>query len=177
MKIISYKQISTKKGDSGSSSDYSNNTYLKNNILFDVVGSVDELSSLLGVTYHYSTHKNEIKEIQKRLQDINSLIATSDKLVRDTLRQIKEDDIKVLELQEVALLKNTEIKAVFVLPGSDSTKESAYLDLARSVTRRCERNLVSFVKITKREDLDNVLKFMNRLSDLLFIMARNKDQS
>ena len=174
MTIRSYKQISTKKGDKGTSSDYSNNQYSKDDILFTVLGNVDELTSLLGVTYHYSDFKEIIKDVQKKLQDINSLIATTDEFVRKNLYQIDIKDIKALESYEEELMKTTLIKPVFVLPGSDATKESAYLDLSRSVARRCERSLVTFVRVNQRDDLHDSLKFMNRLSDLLFIMARNK---
>lgn len=174
MKIKSYKQISTKRGDKGTSSDYSNNRYMKSNIIFEVLGNVDELSSLLGVTYHYTEFKETIKMIQRRLQDINSLVATTDETVRDGLRQITQEDIDYLEEIEEELMKTTEIKPVFILPGSESTKESAYLDLARSVTRRCERQMVLFSNETKRPYLEPSIKYLNRLSDLFFIMARNK---
>lgn len=174
MKIKSYKQISTKKGDKGTSKDYSNNEYSKDDLLFEVVGSIDELSSLLGVVYHYTEFKEEIKTVQRKLQDVNSLVATTNSEVRITLNQVSVEDIKKLESMEEEILKTTEIKPVFVLPGSDSSKEGAYLDLARSVTRRVERTLVRYVNNNNREDLFLSMKYINRLSDLLFIMARNK---
>jgi len=174
MEINNYKQISTKRGDSGRSSDYSNKTYSKSDILFNLLGNIDELSSTLGVTYHYTTFKELIMEIQTRLQDINSLIATSDDLKKSLIRGILLSDIQLLEKHEAEILTTTVIKPVFVLPGSDSTLESAYLDLSRSVARRCERSLVDYILTTKREDLNFVLQYLNRLSDLLFIMARNK---
>lgn len=174
MKINSYKQISTKKGDKGASRDYSNNLYMKNDIVFDVLGNIDELSSLLGVTSHYSEYKQIIKSVQRRLQEIMSLVATSNEAVREKLSQITENDLLTLEMIEEELMKTTNIEPVFVLPGSEGSKESAYFDLSRSVTRRCERSLVAFISQSKRTDLDFCLKYLNRLSDLLFIIARNR---
>jgi len=174
MKINSYKQISTKKGDKGTSRDFSNKEFFKSDLLFEVLGSIDELSSNLGVTYHYSEFKKPLKDIQRKLQDINSLIATSDNDRRVKLNQITEEDVIKLEEFEEVLLKDTIIEPVFILPGSDGSLESAYLDVSRSITRRVERLLVKFVNREMREDLELSMKYMNRLSDLLFIMARNK---
>ena len=174
MNVTKYTQISTKKGDKGTSRDYSNNEYPKDDIIFEILGDMDELTSMLGVTYHYSVFKEYIKEIQKRLQDINSQIATQEESRRSKLRVIKEEDIKDLESIEEHILKETTIEPVFILPGSDGSKESAYLDLSRSIVRRCERSLVRFSNINDRTDLELPKKYLNRLSDLLFIMARNR---
>ena len=97
MNVTKYTQISTKKGDKGTSRDYSNNEYPKDDIIFEILGNMDELTSMLGVTYHYSYFKEHIKEIQKRLQDINSQIATQEESRRSKLRVIKEEDIQDLE--------------------------------------------------------------------------------
>jgi cob(I)alamin adenosyltransferase len=168
--------ISTKKGDKGYSKNYSNESFKKTDVLFDVIGSIDELSSLLGVTYHYIDFKLAIKEIQKHLQDIMSVIATnpeSDNYKK--LNMITEKQIHYLEFLEQDILKETEIKPVFVLPGSESTQGSAYLDLSRSVTRRVERYLNRFTATYNRVDLDTSKAYLNRLSDLLYIMARSND--
>ena len=173
-KIDSFKYISTSKGDKGASKDYSNISLSKSDILFETLGNIDELSSVLGVLYHYAEEKQEIKYIQKSLQHISSLIATSDELIRkEKLIHINQEDIFKLESLEQSLLINCEIKPVFVLPGSDTSKVGAYYDLCRSVTRRAERSLVKFIEFKKRKDLNICLKYLNRLSDLLFIYSRS----
>ena len=173
-KIDNYKFISTTKGDKGTSRNYSNEVFPKSDILFDTLGTIDELSSILGLVYHYSNAKEDIRHIQKTLQNISSLIATSDESVkRDKLVKITDEDILYLESLEQGLLAKSSILPEFVLPGSDTSKEGAFYDLARSVARRSERIVVRFIEKNKRTDLDFCLKYLNRLSDLLFIYARS----
>lgn len=172
MKIDQVKHISTKTGDKGTSANYDNVRYLKDDILFETLGTIDELSSHLGLVYQI-TKINDLKQIQQNLQDINSLIATSNVERRQKLRQLREKDIEFLELLEETHLKEAHITHEFVLPGSESL-ESAYFDIARTITRRSERRLVSFIQTNQRTDLQMSLQYINRLSDLLFIMARKK---
>jgi len=172
-KIENYKFISTGKGDKGKSKDYSNKEFSKKDILFEVLGNIDELSSNLGLLYHYTTAKKDIKNIQEILQTINSLIATSDESARnEKISKISIKDIEDLEMIEQNILKGNIIKPEFVLPGSDTSIEGAYFDISRSITRRAERSLVRFIDFYSRRDLDLSLKYLNRLSDLLFIYAR-----
>ncbi len=118
-----------------------------------------------------------IRLMQTKLQNISSLIATSiDSSRRDNLTKITNDDILVIEELEQRLLDETVIEPLFVLPGSDTSKLGAQYDLSRSITRRAERSLVLFTEINRRSDLDFCLKYLNRLSDLLFIYARSKAQ-
>jgi cob(I)alamin adenosyltransferase len=174
MKIDKVRQISTKMGDKGTSRDYSNQTFDKDDLVFELLGGIDELSSFLGLTYHHSTESVMIKKIQTYLQGMNSLIATSDKERRSKLVEITQNDLTYIENLEEMFLSKTEIKPVFVLPGSDTSLEGAYFDYARSLTRRVERLMVRFIKSKKRDDLEVSLQFLNRLSDLFFIVAREK---
>lgn len=175
-KIDNYTFISTKNGDGGTSRNYSNDTVPKIDILFDTLGSIDELSSMLGVTYHYSTYQQEIKDIQLDLQHIMSLIATrADDSRYHKLTHITAEDIERLEDLEQQILRECHIEPRFVLPGSESSEEGAYLDVCRSLTRRCERTVLKYIDRHQRLDLDKVKQYLNRLSDLLFIMARSKD--
>lgn len=172
--IKDFRIISTKKGDKGTSKNYSNEEFSKSDLLFETLGTMDELSSHLGLCYHTGKYKEEIRKIQKNLQDMNSLIATSDAKVRiEKLTPITEFDISFLETLEKTILEKCNITPKFVLPGSDTSKEGAYFDLARAITRRTERILVRFVSEHERDDLSYVSAYINRLSDLLFIMARS----
>ena len=173
-KIDDYKVISTTSGDRGLSKNYSNVELSKSNILFEALGSIDELSSSLGIIYHMTDEKDIIRLIQTKLQNISSLIATSDdSSKRDRLVKITKDDILVIEEIEQRILNDTVIEPLFVLPGSDTSKLGSYYDLSRSITRRAERSLVMFVEINRRNDLNYCLMYLNRLSDLLFIYARS----
>jgi len=174
--IDKYTTISTKNGDKGTSRNYSNDIVPKTDLLFEALGSIDELSSMLGLAYHYSSYQSEIKEIQLDLQHINSMVATRiDDKNRSRLTLVTSDDITRLEHIEQTVLEECSIEPRFVLPGSDSTKEGAYLDVARSISRRTERVVLRFKETTERLDLQDACRYLNRLSDLLFIMARSRD--
>ena len=175
MKLDKVEYISTKKGDKGQSKNYSSEAFDKDDVLFETLGTNDELSAVLGLAYHYTKCEN-IKMIQRTLQDINSLIATNRTLHEEryeALKQITAEDVAFLEKETQRYLDIKPLEPRFVLPGSDTTKENAYFDLARVVARRAERQLVRFIKANLRLDLDLALMYMNRLSDLLFVLARN----
>ncbi len=173
MNIKSASVISTKNGDLGMSKNYSNESFQKTDIVFDTLGTIDEFSATLGLAYQY-THEPIILTIQRTLQDINTLIATNPESERyKQITQITEKDIEVLEAKQQALLDFKPIEPRFVLPGSEASLGGAYFDLARTVCRRAERQLIRFIDSKKREDLTHPRSYMNRLSDLLFIFARN----
>lgn len=177
-KIDNYKVISTTSGDKGLSKNYSNVQLSKSDILFETLGNIDELSSSLGVVYHMTKDQDIIRLIQTKLQNISSLIATSvDSPRREGLKKITHDDILVIEELEQRILNETVIEPLFVLPGSDTSKLGAQYDLSRAITRRAERSLVLFTEIKRRSDLSYCLKYLNRLSDLLFIYARSEASS
>ncbi len=175
MKIDNVHIISTKKGDQGTSKNYSNQSFSKDDILFDTLGTIDELSSHLGLTYHHTNYE-KIKVIQTTLQAINALIAT-DLSVHperyEALRKINDKDIVALEEEGQKHLQQNPLEPRFVLPGSEATLGGAYCDLARAVCRRAERTLVRYVNTTNRRDLEGPKKYLNRLSDFLFILARS----
>ncbi|MFP4078609.1 MAG: ATP:cob(I)alamin adenosyltransferase, partial [Candidatus Izemoplasmataceae bacterium] len=152
MGINKVENISTKKGDTGTSRDYSNLPYPKDDILFETLGTIDELSAVLGIAYHH-THYEQIKVIQKTLQAINALIATdpkNDPERYETLRKIGEKDIGFIETEEEKQLITKEIEPEFHLPGTDTTLENAYFDYARTVCRRAERTIVRFINTKGR---------------------------
>ena len=87
------------------------------------------------------------------------------------IAQVNQTDVSFIEQLEQSLLSNVSIERMFVLPGSETTKENAYVHLGRTVARRAERSLVRYIKLTERTDLYQALAYINRLSDLLFIIA------
>lgn len=175
MKITDAKQISTKTGDEGFSKNLANETLPKDDLLFDTLGTLDELDSILGLCFHYS--KNEfVKEIQKNLQTINTGIAFNPKKGQNlpvSWNSFGLNEVHDLEIKEQELLNQKPLETRFTLPGSEGSIQGAYFDWARTVTRRAERVLVRFVRDSQRVDLGIVLKYLNRLSDLLYILAKN----
>jgi cob(I)alamin adenosyltransferase len=173
MQVKKVNQISSKNGDKGSSKDYSSRSFKKDNILFETLGTIDELSSFLGLAYHHTNYE-AIINVQKTLQQINSLIATNPKSeIYNKLEPLNVEQIKWLEDVMQSILDQHPLEPRFTLPGSEKTLNGAYLDVCRAITRRAERRLVEFIETHARNDLENVQIYINRLSDFLFILSCN----
>lgn len=177
-----FDKVTTKSGDYGVSSNWSGRRIDKSDEVFDVLGNIDELSTWIGTLIKKGTfdfYKEEgakLTAIQNRLHDIMSQVATDPwedpiqkskftdayaKLNKLTYNHIEED----LEKYQLELLRVTHIENKFVLPGGN-------IHLARVVCRRAERSLVKFMRNDQsRFDLRLSSKYLNRLSDLLFILA------
>jgi len=170
-------KIYTKRGDSGQTSFFTGETVKKNDSRIHAVGSVDELNSLIGLvlsTMISSEHQysQEIKEILHRIQNDLftvgaelTMLSEQDKskLPQITSQQIKEMESSIDQIQE----KLTEQKS-FILPGG--TPLSAWLHFSRTVARRTERDLVELSSTLPLNP--ELLKYTNRLSDLLYVLAR-----
>lgn len=190
MKEYEFDLVTTKGGDRGESSLYSQEREVKNSPIFEAVGELDELNSYFGIiraSLEGSTIKtglfksfnlpSEIRGIQKDIMAISSLIATNPMSeLYNKLKQIDEAVINKIEKREIALLKQTKISEEFIIPG-DTGLASAQIDFARALTRRCERRIVALIRERGRIDLIECQKYLNRLSDLLFILARFVEQS
>ena len=175
MIINKASQISTKKGDKGTSKTYSSEIFDKDDLIFEVLGTMDELSASLGICYHHSQCEN-LKLIQKTLQTINSIIATSKEKTPeqyDSLKWVDATDVSFLEQETQKYMDIKPLEPRFVLPASESTPNNAYFDVSRTIARRAERVLVRYKRALGRDDLDLPMQYLNRLSDLLFVMARN----
>jgi len=171
MPVTRLEQISTKTGDSGKSKNYNDDSFKKDDILFEVLGTIDELSSFLGLTYH-EANMPIIKTVQENLQTINSMIATNPNSdLYQRISYITNEDIEFIEDNIQATLNTYPSNDTFYLPGTEKTKVGAYFDVCRTITRRAERRFVSFVKNHKRKDLTYAQKYINRLSDLLFVLS------
>lgn len=164
-------KIYTKTGDSGKTSLYDNNRVDKDNIRVESYGTLDELNSFLGLARNYVKDESIcqiIINIQRELFNIAGEIATKD--ISKFPSETNEDKIKVLEniidrYLEI-INKNQEFK--FIIPGSN--KESATLHVARTICRRAERRILT---LSRNEEINMyVLKYINRLSDLIYILAR-----
>lgn len=174
MSINKVKNISSKKGDGGTSKNFNNESFRKSDILFETLGTIDELSSYLGLTYHYTKYE-EITNIQKNLQKLMTIIATSpnSELYPKIEKFSKEDIIKIENLMQDELDEKP-LEPKLYLPGSEKTKTGAYFDICRTLTRRVERRIDEFIIDRKRLDLEDVRSYINRLSDYLFVLSCNK---
>ncbi len=174
MKIDDMKRISTKRGDTGVSANYSNEVLPKDSLLFEALGDLDELSAVLGLAWHKAPLET-VKTIQTVLQAIASLVATNPDTDRErykSLRPVSEEYVSMLEEEGSARLAVHPFPAKFYLPGSETSEIGAAYDFARAVARRAERTIVRFIREGGRNDLYQALKYLNRLSDYLFTLAR-----
>jgi cob(I)alamin adenosyltransferase len=165
-------KIYTKKGDAGQTSLFGGKRVLKSSLRIDAYGTVDELNSILGLSITYSPGKKTqtiLKDLQHKLFILGADLATPLE-VKKQIRRITHADIEMLEtiideLEEVLPpLKN------FILPGGNSC--GATIHMARTVCRRAERAAIACKESEESPVSDDTIIFLNRLSDLLFVLAR-----
>jgi cob(I)alamin adenosyltransferase len=170
-------------GDSGESSLYSGQREWKDAGVFEALGTVDELSSHLGLARQQLDQSGlfqasaQLRRVQCVLQDIGSHLATPEKGASEgRLRRTEVPLTLPKELEEACdeLTESLPPLTSFILPGGSAS--SAQLHVARSVCRRAERRVASLLRQeTLRSPVP--LQFLNRLSDLLFLLARQAAQA
>ena len=164
-------KIYTKTGDKGNTSLFGGKRVPKNNIRIEAYGTVDELNASLGViiSEHVSDSvKNIIKKIQNDLFVLGGDLATP--LDNSNVKIPRTTEIMVSFLEGEIDSHNSKIEELksFILPGG--TKTSALLHLSRTICRRAERRVVELANVEQINE--EIVKYLNRLSDLLFIFAR-----
>ncbi len=163
-------KIYTGKGDLGITFlPRINKKLLKSDLVFDVLGTFDELGVCLGFLHsaRLSDVKKVVLEVQKDLMGLGSLIISPDKISKDKIAHWEKRIKDLEEVTDYFESKNDSIKS-FILPGG--CRESSFLHLSRVTCRRLERLTVKYVK--GKKDRVFVITYLNRLSDLLFSMAR-----
>jgi len=166
-------KIYTKTGDSGTTSLIGGTKVLKSHIRIESYGTVDELNSWVGVvadSIEDTTTKQTLKEVQDRLFTIGSSLACDpEKEPLLKLPDLHETDVQFLESEIDKMSKSLKPMRAFILPGGSSAVSFAHV--ARCVCRRAERICVGM----QAEGLEVealVIKYLNRLSDYLFMVAR-----
>jgi cob(I)alamin adenosyltransferase len=162
--------IYTKFGDKGKTSLYGGKTVSKGSMRVEAYGNLDELNSFLGVVLAELKDKKvkqEIVEIQKDLFEIGSSIASLSTNKHKALSIFLEKRVFEFEKEIDRLSGKLPELENFILPGG---KTGSYLHYARTIARRAERRIV--VLAEKERILREILIYLNRLSDLLFMYAR-----
>lgn len=166
-------KIYTKTGDLGKTSLIGGTRVPKSHLRIESYGTVDELNSFVGFLDDQLTDersKNILKEVQDRLFTIGSSLACDpDKEPKMKLPDLKEEDILLLESEIDEMNKVLPPMKSFILPGGSMAVSSAHI--ARCVCRRAERNCVNMLEHEMFID-PLVVKYLNRLSDHLFVLAR-----
>ncbi|MDR1311814.1 MAG: cob(I)yrinic acid a,c-diamide adenosyltransferase [Burkholderiaceae bacterium] len=158
-------RIMTKTGDQGMTSLADGSRISKASPRIDSIGHVDELNSILGLLITLALPE-DIKTGLLRIQ--NELFTVSAELAKSSRQPVEADQVRWIEVQAEQYDTNLLPLRGFVLPGG--SYEGALLHLARSVCRRAERSLS--ILYTTEPASDTLRRYMNRLSDLLFIYAR-----
>jgi len=166
-------KIYTKTGDLGKTSLIGGTKVPKSHIRIDTYGTVDELNSYIGLVSDHMTDDhsiNMLKEIQDRLFTIGSSLACDpDKEPLMKIPDLKESDIILLETEIDKMDEALTPMKFFILPGGHVTISTAHV--ARCVCRRAERCCVNMQEQAIFVD-PLVIKYLNRLSDYLFVLAR-----
>ena len=175
-------KIYTKTGDAGTTALFGGSRVHKHNIRIESYGTVDELNSNIGLirSQEIDEHsKNILIQIQNKLFTIGSTLATDPKRAvlksgkeRLKIEKVNEEHIKLLEDEMDAMNDVLPALTHFILPGGNSAV--SYCHIARTVCRRAERRATL---LNETEPLDPlVIKYLNRLSDYLFVLARKLSQ-
>ncbi|NQY05000.1 MAG: cob(I)yrinic acid a,c-diamide adenosyltransferase [Flavobacteriaceae bacterium] len=171
-------KIYTKTGDKGTTALFGGTRVPKHHLRIESYGTVDELNSYIGLIrdQELDPRSSEILiEIQDRLFTVGAILATDpEKMIlkngkeRLDIAKISSDDIELLEKEMDRMNESLPQMTHFILPGGHTTV--SYCHIARCVCRRAER-LASHLNETEKVD-QNVLSYLNRLSDYLFVLAR-----
>jgi cob(I)alamin adenosyltransferase len=164
------------RGDAGETSLLGGQRVPKYDPRPETYGVLDEASSALGVA-RATTKNQKIKDIilsvQKDLLTMGAELASVPEDIQKLTRRIREEDIKRLEQIIDDLQKNITLKNEFIYPGE--TPVSAEIDVGRTIIRRAERKAASL----KNEGLlrsPEINRYLNRLADMLFVLARYEGQ-
>ncbi len=166
-------KIYTRTGDKGNTSLIGGTKVPKSDLRIEAYGTVDELNSCIGLCKDLvqdETAKTLLQEIQDRLFTIGSSLACDPvKEPKMKIPDIKETDVDLLEKEMDRMNETVPAMKNFILPGGHPTL--SHLHIARCVCRRAERCVVRLVNDTDGHE-DLIIKYLNRLSDYLFVLSR-----
>ena len=165
-------KIYTKTGDKGQTSLFDGSRVDKDDLRVECYGTLDELNSYIGLcsVYAKDNDKKILRDIQLKMFSVSAELATREEGKYKNI--VVEDDITHLEnLIDEYIAKIDKVDA-FIVPGTSVL--SANLHVARTICRRAERRIYSLNKIEKINPL--LLKYINRLSDLIYAIARYNEK-
>lgn len=166
-------KIYTRRGDGGETDLFGGPRVGKDDLRVEAYGAVDETNAALGAALAVSPSEDLAdlgREIQSRLFDLGGTLATPDpeRRRKSAVPEVSTEDVETLESAIDRLESELEPLKRFILPGG--TAAAAAFHVARTVCRRAERRCVA---LHREEPVDEPsLRYLNRLSDLLFVMAR-----
>ena len=174
---IRINKVYTRTGDSGTTRLVDQTSVLKSDTRVECYGEIDELNSSLGICISLLKTDNQqnfsplivfLKKIQNDLFNLGTVLATSDETLLEKFPKITLSDIKNLEKKIDYYNKDLSELKSFILPSGNIA--AAHFHLTRTICRRAERRCVALYSETTFDE--NVLKYLNRLSDFIFVVSR-----
>jgi len=169
-------KIYTKTGDAGTTGLFGGPRVSKFDPRICAYGSVDELNAVLGIVRAVGLHETQdklLKTVQDSLFSIGAELATPDP-EKHSLKWAGAAHVTTLEQAIDDIDSQLPELRTFVLPGG--SQGAAHLHVARTVCRRTEREIVKLGQDPRISDVSEIVIYLNRLSDLLFVMARLTNQ-
>ncbi len=164
-------KITTRTGDDGSTGLGDGSRVSKNSTRVHALGEVDELNSMIGLLLTETLPPavgTALQSIQNDLFDLGSELAVPG------YSALSEERLLALEAWTAEMNATLPPLVEFILPGG--SRAAAYAHLARAIARRAERALIALEQDTPEHPLPNCRRYLNRLSDTLFVLARNLNQ-
>ncbi len=162
-------KIYTKTGDKGTTALVGGTRVPKQHPKVEAYGTVDELIAYVGLVRSQPMNKH-YSEILLNVQGVLMVCAAwlASDSTKKTLPQVKPTDVELLEKEIDAMEAELEPLHSFILPGGDTT--ASFCHISRCICRRAER---STLRLNEQEEVpEEVIKYLNRLSDYLFVLAR-----
>lgn len=177
--VVRITRVYTRTGDKGETGLVGGKRVPKDSQRIEAYGTIDELNSVVGLARTFNDEKINVSEahrfldvilrqIQDELFDLGSELATPPDFFQEGMYRVGEREVKKIEQLIDECQKELEPLKSFVLPGGG--KIGAYLHQCRTVCRRAEREIL---RLSRVEELSEwPLKYVNRLSDLFFVLSR-----
>jgi cob(I)alamin adenosyltransferase len=166
-------KIYTRRGDTGETDLFGSGRVAKDHLRVEAYGAVDELNATLGLSAAATSEadlREFVQSLQRGLYEVGAYLATPEARHRDAMGMHEPNDAVIAALEARIDGFEAELPPLerFVLPGG--TPSAAAFHLARTVCRRAERRAVALGRVESLAP--NAVRYLNRLSDLLFVLAR-----
>jgi cob(I)alamin adenosyltransferase len=177
--MVRITKVYTRVGDKGETSLVGGKRVPKDSPRIDAYGTIDELNSIVGLARVFNEENLDAGEahqfldgvlcqIQDELFDLGSELATPPEFFQEGMYRVSEKEIERIEKLIDQCQKDLESLKSFILPGGG--RVGAYLHQCRTVCRRAEREIL---RLSRAEEINHaVIKYINRLSDLFFVLSR-----
>ena len=174
--MVVLNKIYTRTGDAGTTALGTGDRVAKHDIRVETYGTVDEVNSVLGLARLHSKTEPDLDAMLERIQndlfDLGADLCFPDKGEPLDYEPLRITPAQVDRLEKEIDLLNADIAPLnsFILPGGSAL--ASHLHLGRTVSRRAERLCVALSEVEPGQVSEAALKYLNRLSDFLFVAAR-----